>query len=348
MSAADVQFPGVTLRQPPIATPKPEFVVPAKYAHLPQKMQAENRFNVWRKKPRAGSNKFDKVPYNPRTNKPANSPELGVSLQEAYAAEVTGGYDGVGFYTEVPYMVCDFDDCVNAETGEIDPKALEIAATLDTFVELSISRTGLHFWMLGEKPGDACRRGNLEIYSTKRFVAIGSAMDGCPKTIEDRTKELAVVYGRMLAGDSKEVVEPFASTPASANEPTKIQTDDSHIHHSGKAITNLLTLLSTGDYTPDSKPFRVTDEYDNWVEYSSQSEAIGTLLVCLAVKHDCDPEKMEQEYLNSHLSEIPKWANGKWDRLKNDEIKSAIAKIKKTAAPSATAPAIQNENKSAD
>src|SRR5580704_5991464 len=39
----------------------------------------------------------------------------------------------------------------------------------------------------------------------------------------------------MLAGDSKEVVEPSASTPASAHELTKIQTDDSHIHHSGKA-----------------------------------------------------------------------------------------------------------------
>jgi hypothetical protein len=342
MSATDIQFPGLTLRQPPLAPP--DFVVPAKYAHLPQKMQAENRFNVWRKNPRAGSNKFDKVPYNPRTNNPANSPELGVSLQEAYSAEVSGGYDGIGFYVEYPYMVSDLDDCVNAETGEIDPGALEIAATLNTFVELSVSRTGLHFWMLGEKPGDACRRGNLEIYNTKRFMAIGSAMEGCPRTIEDRTKELAVVYGRMLAGDSKKVVEPSASTPEAANEPAS----DSQIHHAGKAITNLLTLLSTGDYTPDSKPFRVTDEHENWVEYSSQSEAIASLLVCLAAKHDCDPEKMEQEYLNSHLSEIPKWANGKWDRLKNDEIKSAIAKIKKTAASSTTAPAIQTENKSAD
>jgi hypothetical protein len=316
---------GLTLRQPPTAAPA--FVVPAEYAHLPEKMRVEKKFNVWRKKSRAGSTKFDKVPYNPRTNKPANSPEFGVSLQEACAAEVAGGYDGVGFYTESPFMVCDVDDCINIETGDVDSKAAEIATTLDTFVELSVSGTGLHFWMLGEKPGNACRRGNLEIYDRKRFIAIGSAVPWSPKTIEDRTKELAVVYGRMLTGESKELAQP--STSATANEPAKIQSDGSQIiHHSGKALTNLLTLLSTGEYTPESKPFRVTDEYENWVEYPSQSEAIGALLVCLAAKHEGDSEKMEQEYLDSHLSEIPKWANGKWDRLKSDEIKSAIAKVK--------------------
>jgi hypothetical protein len=333
MNATNQQFSGLLADA---FLDHPEFVAPAKYAHLPEKMQSEKNFLVWRKKPRTDTDKFDKVPYNPRTGKPANSPELGVSLAEACAAEVSSGYDGIGFYVEYPYMVSDLDACVNAETGEIDSKALEIASTLNTFVELSVSGTGLHFWMLGKKPGNACRRGNLEIYDTKRFIAIGSRLDGSPRTIEDRTKELAVVYGRMLAGDSKEAVEPSAST-SMTNELGKIQSDDSQIHHAGKAITNLITLLSTGDYAPDSIPFRVTDEFENWVEYRSQSEAVASLLVCLAAKHDCDSEKMEQEYLDSHLSDIPKWANGKWDRLKNDEIKSAIAKIKKTVTSTAVA-----------
>ena len=88
-------------------------------------------------------------------------------------------------------------------------------------------------------------------------------------------------------------------------------------------LTNLLTFLGTGDYTPDTKPFRVADKNENWVEYSARVKQSARILVCAARKHDCDP-KMEQEYLDSHLSDIPKWANGKWERLGRSEIQSAI------------------------
>ena len=87
-------------------------------------------------------------------------------------------------------------------------------------------------------------------------------------------------------------------------------------------------------------PFVVTDKYDNWVEYRAQSEAVAAFLVCAARKHDCDPELMEQEYLDSHLSEIPKWANGKWERLGRSEIKTAIDLVRKPQqAPAQEQPA---------
>jgi hypothetical protein len=330
MSATNSQYPGLTLRQPPTVAP-PAFVVPAKYAHLPAKMQSEKQYLVWRKKPRADGKKFDKVPYDPRANKPANSPNLGVTLEEACAAEVAGGYDGIGFYTEAPYMVCDVDDCISPETGNVDPKALEIASTLNTFVEQSVSGTGLHFWMLGEKPGNACRRGKVEIYSTKRFVAIGSAVEGSPTTIEDRTKELAVVYGRMLAGESKEFAQPSTSTPAITNEPAKIQSE-------GRVLTTKLELLMHGNIR-SSKPFVICDDFGNTANYPSPSEADGALCCILAEKFDGDFAKIDEEFRQSSLY------REKWERAdyRKATIDSAIAKVKKTPPSSAS---VQAENKS--
>ena len=154
--------------------------------------------------------------------------------------------------------------------------------------------------------------------------------------------DVTSVYDKMVNreyvfGESKH--ERVLNERASSGAGTKI-------HHAGNNLTNLLTLLSTGDYTPDAKPFVVTDKYENWVEYPSQSEAIAAYLVCLARKHDCDPELMEQEYLDSHLSDIPKWANGKWERLGKSEIKTAIDLVRKpqqvAAKPAVKAEPVEN------
>ena len=51
---------------------------------------------------------------------------------------------------------------------------------------------------------------------------------------------------------------------------------------------------------------------------------------------------MEQEYLDSHLSDIPKWANGKWERLGKSEIKTAIDLVRKPQQVAAK-PAVKAE-----
>ena len=56
------------------------------------------------------------------------------------------------------------------ENGEIALWAFEIARYLDSYTELSAPGTGLHIIVCGDVPNR--RKGNVELYSPKRFFTI--------------------------------------------------------------------------------------------------------------------------------------------------------------------------------
>lgn len=71
------------------------------------------------------------------------------------------------------YACIDLDHCMNAD-GTVSALAQEVLDdNPDAWVELSMSRTGLHVWgLMPEAPG--YRRDGLEIYSKSRFIALGT------------------------------------------------------------------------------------------------------------------------------------------------------------------------------
>lgn len=84
--------------------------------------------------------------------------------------------DGIG--------VVDLDHCI--ENGVIAPWAQDIVdANAGTFIETSISGTGLHIWgQLAERPGRVIRDGrNIEIYTTGRYIALGKPLAGASKAL---------------------------------------------------------------------------------------------------------------------------------------------------------------------
>ena len=128
-------------------------------------------------------------------------------------------YSNIGFFFGSGIVGLDLDKCRNDENGEVEPWALETIRELNSYTELSPSRTGFHIFVRGELPKAGNRKGRMEIYSTGRFFTVtGWHIEGTPKTLEN-CATLAAVQDRMLAGVAVETEVPKAQDkPATVDE----------------------------------------------------------------------------------------------------------------------------------
>lgn len=149
-----------------------------------------------------------KVPVDPKTgnNAETNDPSTWGTFEEAVAHAKRSGLDGVGLvFTEGdPFAFVDLDGCMDLETGEITPEAASIVDTLDSYTEVSSSGRGLHVVVRGEKPGPRNRKGKIEMYDRRQYLAVSARpLPGRPATVEDRGGVLAALY-RETFGEDKE------------------------------------------------------------------------------------------------------------------------------------------------
>jgi len=107
----------------------------------------------------------------------STNPATWSTYSEARASEVGVGVgfvlngDGIG--------VIDLDHCI--DDGAVAPWAQAIIdANAGTFMETSISGTGVHIWgLLDSRPGRVIRDGrNIEVYTTERYMALGLPFSG--------------------------------------------------------------------------------------------------------------------------------------------------------------------------
>lgn len=81
-------------------------------------------------------------------------------------------FSSKGFVLNGDGIVClDLDHCI--EDGEVVGRAAEILARLpETYVEVSVSGTGLHVFGYGSVPHGRKLPGGVEVYGTGRFIAM--------------------------------------------------------------------------------------------------------------------------------------------------------------------------------
>ncbi|HEY1684297.1 MAG TPA: hypothetical protein VGG19_06015 [Tepidisphaeraceae bacterium] len=109
-----------------------------------------------------------------------------------------------------PYIGVDLDDCRDAITGDIEPSALEIIETMETYAEVSRSGCGIKMIGKGIMPtpdgrGKNYRRdpwktgeGGIEFYQSGRFFALtGQRLDDSPEIISDLTEPLSMLHNRL-------------------------------------------------------------------------------------------------------------------------------------------------------
>jgi putative DNA primase/helicase len=148
-------------------------ILPVRTENIPEELKVRPQWVVWH----AVGEKPDKVPYSAMTGRKASSTDLLTwsTFEEVVEAYENGEYAGLGFVfcSGDPYTGVDLDGCVD-ETGEIASWALEIARYLDSYTELSATGSGLHIIVRGDVPNR--RKGDLEVYSSKRFFTMTGHM----------------------------------------------------------------------------------------------------------------------------------------------------------------------------
>ena len=144
-------------------------LLPVRAESISEELRVRPQWVVWK----AMGDKPDKVPYSARSGRRASSTDLLTwsTFQEALQAYENGEYAGVGFVfsSADPYTGIDLDNCVD-EDGEIALWALEIVRYFDSYTELSATGSGLHIIVRGDVPNR--RKGEVEVYSSKRFFAV--------------------------------------------------------------------------------------------------------------------------------------------------------------------------------
>jgi hypothetical protein len=152
-----------------------------------QPLTSHKRWIVW-KLEKTKSGKSTKVPY--RANDPSkkarsNEPATWSDYATALAAFQAGKADGIGYVlTDGDIGAIDLDKCVNTNTGAIAPWAKELIGETDSYVEVTVSGTGLR--IIGTAEGDNIDKsvatpdgGEVEFYRRgARYITISGLQFG--------------------------------------------------------------------------------------------------------------------------------------------------------------------------
>jgi len=165
-------------------------------AGIPAELRERKQWLVWHYGNRNGER--TKIPHGSTTD-PAS---WKVYEDALYAAQflIKGGKGGIGFVLteDDPFVGVDLDKCII--DGELHPAAQAIVDALDSYTDLSPSRTGLHVIVRGSKPSRAGSRGrgewdgSIEIYDRARFFTMAAGTGD----IAERTAEIAELAERYL------------------------------------------------------------------------------------------------------------------------------------------------------
>jgi putative DNA primase/helicase len=180
---------------------------------IPDELKARDRWVLWKAESPKGEGKGEKkptkIPYSLRGRRArVNDPQTWGSFERCYARySKDNRYDGIGFVflCDDDIIGMDLDHCRDAASGQITPEARKIITNTNSYAEVSVSGTGVHIILKGKIPGRSRRRGGIEMYDGGRFfVMTGEHVDGTPRTVEHRQRELNALYTEVFA-DTEEL-----------------------------------------------------------------------------------------------------------------------------------------------
>ena len=171
------------------------------YDNIPAELKAVKQWVCW------GDSK---LPKNPKTggNAQSNNKETWGTFDEAVAAVEKYHFGGIGFMFAPPYFGVDLDKCLdNAEFIE------EFVETLQSYTEISKSGNGIHIIAKGTLPPGNRRRGNVEMYSERRyFIMTGKLYCDKYRNIVDCTETIKPLHAKYL-GDTTPKIAPRIVEP---------------------------------------------------------------------------------------------------------------------------------------
>jgi hypothetical protein len=164
---------------------------------------------VWNAKKNGGKGGWDKPPLDPRTRRPVDKtdPKNWLAFEAALRLHQAEGFDGVGIElgqvddSGLTLAGVDLDDVRDPATGQLRPWAEWTIRSLDTYAEVSPSRTGVKLLCWGTLPKGR-RNGHdrgVEMYDGGcYFTVTGHRLDGAPGDCLDRQQALERLHAELL------------------------------------------------------------------------------------------------------------------------------------------------------
>lgn len=182
----------------------------------PTSLKDLRQWVYWRAEKRNG--KRTKIPYSPTTGSRARSDDPGTwaTLAQARKAAQSSAYDGIGFvFSESdPFCGVDLDSCVDSESGEIEPWAMNIVEELDSYTEISPSGTGLHIIVRAKLPSGGNRKDRIEMYDRGRcFTVTGNHLKDTPTGVQERQEQIRSLHAHLFPSMLSEVPSTNGSSP---------------------------------------------------------------------------------------------------------------------------------------
>jgi len=251
---------------------------------IPKELKGYPQWVAWRYEER--DRKRTKVPYNAKSGQRASSTDPNTWSTFGAAAAVVAKYAGLGFVLTAkdPFVGIDLDHCRNAETGAVEPWAQQIIDNVASYTEVTPSKTGIRIFVRGSLPPGGRKRGNVEMYSTARYLTVtGDHLLGTPTTVEERTAEIAALHTRIFPN----------SNPSTSGRRPVIPVDLADAE-----------LIERAHRTAKGKKFARL--WAGRIEEASHSEADLALCRMLAFWTGRDPARMDWLFRSSGLFR-PKW-----------------------------------------
>lgn len=277
--------------------------------------------------------RYTKIPYRMDGTRAASTrPEDWTDYQTAVTGAVMNDKRGVGFVVDGSIVGVDIDGCRNPENGSITEWGQAIIDLLDSYTEVTPSKTGVRVWVRGVLPEKKNRfqinpdagfggKVGVECYSDARYFTVtGECIQLIPSDVESR--DLTALYSLLH--------EISAKFPVGKKE-TTIAADGSVVATSVQVVkkgnigTSKYEVFMRGEVTSTS-PF-VIETAQGSLTYPSQSEADYGFSTTLAYHHKGDREKMSEDFRASKL-----YRPEKWDRLEDTTFDKILSSIDLTAA----------------
>lgn len=186
--------------------------------NIPQELKDIARWLCWCYEwviDKHGKGKWQKVPKIPGLDRNGShsNPKTWRSFGEAYQAysQARDYYDGIEIVLDDPLVGTDYDDCRNAETGEINEWATGHIKAQNTYTEVSPSKTGAKSIALG-KLVKGIKRPQAEMYAKKRvFTITGHVLPGYT-TIREAQPAIDALYTEIAGCTPDEVKDGSAGS----------------------------------------------------------------------------------------------------------------------------------------
>lgn len=170
--------------------------------NIPQELKELRQWVLWR----------NKIPYQPNgLNAESNNRETWSTFDEVMAA--LPSYDGIGIMFADGLCGIDIDHC--RENDDFTPLARRVVKTINSYTEVSPSKTGLHILFWGVLPPGRRKHteSGLEMYDDRRYFTVtGNHLAGTPAKIEERIEEVKSLHKEVF-GEVEEKSQSVKAAP---------------------------------------------------------------------------------------------------------------------------------------